>query len=330
MGMKRLLLALALSGLSFVPAAADDPPSSWGLRPADGLRSYFEIAAVPGQVITDRVAIVNQTPNAVMLEVLALGPAAEQAGGFGVAATASGAALWLDPSALTLTVPAQHVEEVEIVIRVPDGTPPGVYDAALVARLPASESAGEHVAIRIVRQAAVAVIVTVGQPDAGACALSVDSLSAGYGLAGDFAFNLDATNVAPVPWRGAASLALRPAAGGEPVARLDLPIGRVHAFGGLLRLALGVDAPPAGDYILDASLTSPGCTAVGSSAVTVTVGDESAAGSARRGVWTADAFAWLGSHATLILILALAGIGAALVGLAGLMAWRARVRGGGL
>lgn len=173
--------ALALAWAHAPGAAAEDAPCpGCGLeaRPAPGSPgpgSYFELAPAPGEPVELRLAVANQTaaPQEVWLARAEAVPLPDGGYAFAPAGDAcAGAACWLTVAEPRFVLEPGETREVALTVRVPEGTPPGEYLAGVVVAppppVPPAEAGADgdtaHVVVQVVRELAIGVALTVGDP----------------------------------------------------------------------------------------------------------------------------------------------------------------------
>jgi LPXTG-motif cell wall-anchored protein len=160
------MLAVLASGwlLTAAPVGALDQAPKLGLTPVDHAGAFFEVTLEPGEGTVLRVEAANFGAVEVDARTYAADVYSIINGGFGAdlyGEPGSGTTLWVDYPAQIATLDAQDALVIDFEVRVPEGTPPGEYVAALVIENVEPFRGSGSVTIDQVNRSAIAVAIDV-------------------------------------------------------------------------------------------------------------------------------------------------------------------------
>jgi len=251
LGLLGALLAAPLAYAAPLPAGGPN----FGLRPADLKLGYFTYTLEPGGSIQDSVLAINDNDTPLPLTLRKATGHTSAPGGvaFPTGATVS-VSNWVDfPGAGEITVPAHQAELLPFSLKVPAGTPPGEYVAGFIAGLttpPTNSNSQGGLAIKIVPEAAVAVVVTV--PGDLSYKLAIDGTTDGSD-GSRWTVKVKLHNLGNAGWEGTGHLPLAPTQGGPAVVDSNFNVGYIVA-GDAIAYPMTFESFPPADYTLTIDL----------------------------------------------------------------------------
>ena len=258
----RSITTLLIASLAVaIPALAQG--FTFGLRPEDQSRGYFEYSLNPGDRVEDAVLAVNGTEKELRLVVTRVAGHTALTGGISFPGDANGPAQWLSlPDEGVLSVPANLALRLPFTLTIPEGTPPGEYVAGFLstpedpAAFVGGEPDGGGFQVDVIPQMGVSMIITVLEPDH--CEVRINSFKNEQDK-GEWKVVIDMLNAGNIHFKGLGVFILHPAAGGEPVLQRSFNIG-YFVPGETLGYPLYFDTfPPAGEYIAEVALVGGDC-----------------------------------------------------------------------
>ncbi|WP_029149687.1 WxL protein peptidoglycan domain-containing protein [Microbacterium indicum] len=179
-----LALTAALAAGSTPALAAGDGSIAWSVTPVitnvGAERANFQLAADPGQTLSDAALVRNSGSDALVLEVSGADAVTDAAGQLDIATEEAGSAdagTWIRPGVDAIEVAPGELARIPFTVEVPDDAVPGEHAAALLTVLPRD---GETVAVDM--RYATRVTVTVSGELTAGLALADGSLDVATGF----------------------------------------------------------------------------------------------------------------------------------------------------
>jgi len=257
-----LLFSLILLLGTVMTAFAQGP--TFGIRPEDATKGYFQFTLAPGESIDDVLIASNPNEFPVALRILMVRGSTMAAGGITFTEDNSGAAQWVSfPDAGVVEVPQASAMALPFQVVVPADALPGEYVVGFLGMLddstesPVIEAATNDnqstVNVIVISQSAISMIITVtGDTTCNAAITSLTSSShkgiwkLGMGLQNTGTLHFDATG----------EVVARPASGGDPVASSPFTVGYVIP-GDAIDFPLTLESyPSAGNYTVEVNLVT--------------------------------------------------------------------------
>lgn len=259
-----MLLATVVLFLWGAATTVSAQAPTFGMRPQEAGRAYFEYSVAAGEAVEDVLVLNNPNDVPLSLHIAPVRGKTMAAGGITYVQEASGPAQWITLSNAGLVeVPAQASLRLPFEVAVPPGTPPGEYVAGFLAA-PASPAAEEPLQVAesdtksslqvvVVSQVAVAVVITV--PEASRCEAAISSLQS-TSEDGRWQFGIGMQNTGNVHFRATGEVIARPVGSAEPVAQGPFNVG-YFIPGDAIEYPLALEPyPTAGDYEVEVRLAS--------------------------------------------------------------------------
>jgi len=264
MRIRKVITVIALLAASLavaVPVLAQG--YTFGLRPEDQSRGYFEYSLLPGDRVEDAVLAVNGTEDDLKLVVTRVTGHTALTGGISFPGGVEGTGSWIElPDEGVVEVPPGLAIRMPFILSVPENTPAGEYVAGFLstpedpAAFLGGGDAGEGFQVEVIPQMAVSMIITVSKPDH--CEVRVDSLQHEQDK-GEWNLVLAMVNAGNLHFKGLGEFRLLPAGGGDPVLQRSFTVGYFIA-GETIGYPLNFEAlPPAGEYDAEVTLSGTDC-----------------------------------------------------------------------
>ncbi len=255
-------IALLAASLALaVPAFAQG--FTFGLRPEDQRKAYFEYTLLPGDRVEDAVLVVNGTDEPLSLVVTKVAGHTALTGGISFPGDADGPGSWIELyDQGVVEVPTDLALRMPFTLSVPADTPPGEYVAGFLstpedpAGFMGSEGQAEGFQVEVIPQMAVSMIITIAEPSH--CEVRIDAIQHTQDK-GEWNLVMTMVNMGDVHFKGSGEFKLKPTGGGDPVLERSFPVGYFIA-GETLEYPLNFNnLPPAGDYEAEVTLLGSDC-----------------------------------------------------------------------
>ena len=257
-----ILFATVLLSLCGAAAASAQAPT-FGIRPQEAGRAYFEYTIAPGEKVQDVLVVNNPNDAPLSLKVWVARGATMAKGGITFAEDTSGPAQWVTlADAEIVEAPAQTALNLPFEVAVPAGTPPGEYVVGFLATpeeasadtpLATEEANGETSGFKVVVVSQVGVAMIITAPEANRCETIISSLSSAS-RDGRWQLGIGMQNTGNMHFKGSGEVIARPAGGGEPVAQSPFAVD-YFIPGDTIEYPLTLEPyPPAGEYEIEVNL----------------------------------------------------------------------------
>lgn len=255
-----LLSALVLSLGTAVTASAQAP--TFGIRPVDSTKGYYQFTLAPGESIEDVLIASNPNEFPVALRILMVRGSTMAAGGITFTEDSSGAAQWVVfPDAGIVEVPQESAKELPFQVVVPADALPGEYVVGFLGMLEDSTqspvvegdtgNSQSSFKVKVVSQVAISMIITVSGDST--CAAAVTSLTS-TSHKGSWQLGIGLQNTGTAHFNATGEVLARPAAGGDPVASAPFTVG-YFIPGDAVDFPLTLNPyPNAGEYTVEVNL----------------------------------------------------------------------------
>ncbi|HEX2221832.1 MAG TPA: hypothetical protein VHK06_04845 [Candidatus Limnocylindria bacterium] len=248
-------LVAAMSLTATLPVLAADG-ARLGLTPVGQDGTYFELTLEPGETRGLEVEAANFGDADVLARTYAADVYTIVNGGFGAdlfGEEPTGTTTWLSYPTEEMTLGRRDAQIISFEVRVPDGTPPGEYVAALVIENVEPIRGSGSVAVDQVNRSAIAVAIDVPGPRRPALRMG----AVGHHVAGERSVvTFEIENPGNVHLKPAGSFRLLDP-GRSELSSAELAMDSVYAGTSTVLEAPLADLLPAGDYCAELRLSDP-------------------------------------------------------------------------
>jgi hypothetical protein len=242
---------------------------SYSVKPENPNIGYFEFTMNPGESKEDAVILLNhlETPQSFRVEIVD----AHTADGGGLAYSYDKPrkhSYWVDmESEESIRLRGQRIQRIPFKVTVPENTPPGEYylgiltsiDESQVTPEPTNATAQQSFNVKVVSQIAIAIVITV--PDPENCDVVISDISQSI-LSGRWNLKAHMINKGNVHFAGSGRLEVEDLTKSTSLFSRDIQIG-YFVPGTEMNADYAFDMPPNGKYMVSIQIMDkdhPGCT----------------------------------------------------------------------
>jgi hypothetical protein len=258
---KTLVLFISIFMMFLLPSTVYADGVTFGIKPENPEKSYFEFTINPGESAEDVLIASNSSKETISMVVQAVDGMTAQGGGLSYDFSQNSvASKWinLQNTDSLLTMRANHIRRLPFTITVPAGTPPGEYALGFLAGLNEKAVAtdepnagGSQFSVNVVTHIAVAVIIHV--PGTEKCVINVKGMESSV-ESGKWKLNLNVENTGNVHFQGKGNLVVTDKSGNKSIINKPLTFGYIVPKT-TMKAPIYFDLPAEGEYKASISLT---------------------------------------------------------------------------